>query len=124
MPTPSARATTRHRQAEHTVVRAVSVTAATTAGQVTACSPSLNGAAPTCRQRNHSTVTPAARRRNDGPKRRTAGPSPAGTEDKPATLGYTGRQGHKVQPCGWGTEPAATAARGEPALTRPQWPPD
>src|SRR5437868_1820514 len=73
MPMPSARATTRHRQAEHTVVRAVSVTAATTACQVTARSPSLNGTAPTCRPRNHSTVTPAARRSNDGPKRRTAG---------------------------------------------------
>ena len=33
-----------------------------------------------CRPRNHSTVTPAARRSNDGPKRRTAGPIPAGTE--------------------------------------------
>src|SRR6185312_7931544 len=73
MPTPRARATTRQRQAEHTVVRAVSVTAATTAGQVTARSPSSNGAAPTSRTRNHSTVTPAARRSNDGPKRRTAG---------------------------------------------------
>src|SRR5690348_8135692 len=87
MPTPSARATTRHRQAEHTVVRAVSVTAATTAGQVTARSPSLNGAAPTCRQRNHSMVRPTARRSNEGPKRRTAGPIPAGTEYKPATPG-------------------------------------
>src|SRR5205814_1136075 len=67
MPTPSARATTRHRQAEHTVVRAVSVTAATTAGQVTARSPSLNGAAPTCRARNHSTVTPPASRSNGAP---------------------------------------------------------
>src|SRR5690242_16919179 len=85
MPTPSARATTRHRQAEHTVVRAVSVTAATTAGQLTARSPSLNGAAPTCRPRNHSTVTPPARRSNDGPKRRAAGPILAGTEYKPAT---------------------------------------
>src|SRR6185437_12405573 len=85
MSTPSARATTRHRQAEHTVVRTVSVTAATIAGQVTARSPSLNGAAPTCRQRNHSTVTPAAKRSNEGPKRRTAGPIPAGTEYKPAT---------------------------------------
>src|SRR5437764_1731165 len=85
MSAPSARATTRHRQAEHTVVRAVSVTAATTAGQVTARSPSLNGAAPTCRARNHSTVTPTASRSNGGPKRRTAGPIPAGTEYKPAT---------------------------------------
>src|ERR1700691_4304875 len=85
MSTPSARATTRHRQAEHTVVRTVSVTAATTACQVTARSPSLNGAAPTCRARNHSTVTPAARRSNDGPKRRTAGPIPAGTEYRPTT---------------------------------------
>src|SRR6478609_6138903 len=85
MSTPSARATTRHRQAEHTVVRAVSVTVATTACQVTARSPSSNGAAPTCRPRNHSTVTPAARRSNDGPKRRTAGPIRAGTDFKPAT---------------------------------------
>src|SRR5215831_4686129 len=85
MPTPSARATTRHRQAEHTVVNTVSVTAATTACQVTARNPSLNGAAPTCRPRNHSTVTPAASRSNDGPQRRTAGPIPAGTEYKPAT---------------------------------------
>src|SRR5262245_38228845 len=91
MSTRSARATTRHRQAEHTVVRAVSMTAATTAGQVTARSPSLNGAAPTCRPRNHSTVTPTARRSNDGPKRRTAGPISAGTEYKPATTGYTAR---------------------------------
>src|SRR5215472_3545756 len=85
MPTPSARATTRHRQAEHTVVRTVSVTAATTAGQVAARSPSLKGAAPTCRARNHSTVTPAAKRSNGGPKRRAAGPIPAETEYKPAT---------------------------------------
>src|SRR5712671_5288118 len=85
MPTPSARATTRHRQAEHTVVRTVSVTAATTACQVTARSPSLNGAAPTCRPRNHSTVTPATRRSNDGPKRRTAGPIPTRTECRNAT---------------------------------------
>ena len=47
MSTPRARATTRHRHAEHTVVKAVSVTAATTACQVTARSPSSNGAAPT-----------------------------------------------------------------------------
>ena len=85
MPAPSAPATTRHRQAEHTVVRAVSVTAASTACQVTARSPSPNGAAPTSRTRNHSTATPAARRSNDGPKRRTAGPIPAGTEYKDAT---------------------------------------
>src|SRR5258707_12069195 len=91
MPMPSARATTRHRQAEHTVVRAMSVTAATTACQVTARSPSSNGAAPTCRTRNHSTVTPAARRSNSRPNRRTAGPIPTGSECRGATPGYTGR---------------------------------
>src|ERR1700683_3892305 len=85
MPTPSARATTRHRQAEQTVVKAVSVTAAKTACQVTARSPSSNGAAPTSRTRNHSTATPAASRSSDGPKRRTAGPIPAGTECRNAT---------------------------------------
>src|SRR5260370_24825535 len=90
MSTPSARATTRHRQAEHTVVRAVRVTAATTACQVTARSPSSNGAAPTRRTRNHSTVTPTARRSNDEPKRRTAGPIPAGPERGNVTPGYTG----------------------------------
>src|SRR5215469_5601090 len=90
MSTPSARATTRHRHAEHTVVRAVSVTAAATACQVTARSPSWNGAAPTWRTRNHSTVTPAARRSDDGPKRRTAGPIQAGTERR-NTTGYTRR---------------------------------
>src|SRR5713101_2881818 len=88
---PSARATTRHRQAEHTVARAMSVTAATTACQVTARSPSSNGAAPTCRTRNHSTVTPAARRSNSRPNRRTAGPIPTGSECGGATPGYTGR---------------------------------
>ena len=85
MSVPSARATTCHRQAEHIVVRAVSVTAATTPCQVTARSPSSNGAAPSSRPRNHSTVTPATRRSNDGPKRRTAGPIPAGTEYKDVT---------------------------------------
>src|SRR5579863_1145069 len=73
MSTPSAWATTRHRQAEHTVVKAVSVTAAPTACQVTERSPSSNGAAPTRRTRNHSTTTPAAKRSNDRPKRRTLG---------------------------------------------------
>jgi hypothetical protein len=86
---PSARATTRHRQAEHTVVRAVSVTAAATAGQVTARRPSSNGAAPTSRTRNHSTVTPAARRANNGPNRRTARPNPTATECTDATHSYT-----------------------------------
>src|SRR5215470_8512261 len=86
MSTASARATTRHRQAEHTVVRTVSVTAATTACQVTARSPSSNGAAPTCRPRNDSTVTPAATRSDEGPKRRTAGPIPTRTECRNATL--------------------------------------
>src|ERR1700691_2301714 len=85
MSTPSALATTRHRQAEHIVVRAVSVTAATTARQVTARSPSSSGVAPTCRTRNHSTATPTARRSKDGPTRRTAGPIPAGTECRNAT---------------------------------------
>src|SRR5437762_13344991 len=105
MSTPSARATTRQRQAEHTVVRTVSVTAATTACQVTARSPSLNGAAPTSRQRNHSTVTPAARRSNEGPKRRTAGPITGGTEREPDTPGDTGRPGT------WFNRPAAAAWR-------------
>src|ERR1700729_1923849 len=104
MLTPSARATTRHRQAEHTVVRTVSVTAATTACQVTARSPSLNGAAPTCRARNQSTVTPPARRSNDGPKRRTAGPIPAGTEYEPITPGYNGPTRDIVQPSGYGSK--------------------
>src|SRR5271155_5500842 len=86
MSAPSARATTRHRQAEPTVVRTVSVTAATTACQVTARSPSSNGAAPSSRPRNHSTATPAARRSSDGPKRRTAGRIlRAGTEYKDLT---------------------------------------
>ena len=91
MPTPSARATTRHRQADHTVVRTVSVTAPATAGQVTARSPSVNGPVPTCRQRNHSTVPPAARRSNAGPNRRTAGPAPTGEERAGGHTGYTGR---------------------------------
>src|SRR5262249_23745523 len=120
MPTPSARATTRHRQAEHTVVRTVSVTAATTACQGTARSPSVNGAAPTCRPRNHSTVTPAARRSNDGPKRRTAGPMPAGTEYKPATpvtrAGWTHRS--TVLPR---QHRGPTAGRGELALPRTRY---
>src|ERR1700722_417529 len=103
MSTPSARATTRHRQAENTVVRTVSVTAAKTACQVTARSPSLNGAAPTCRARNQSTATPPARRSSDGPKRRTAGPIPAGTEYEPITPGYNGPAGHIVQPSGCGS---------------------
>src|SRR5690349_4187305 len=85
MPAPRARATTRHRQAEHTVVRAVSVTAATTPGQVTARSPFSNGAAPTRHPRSHSTVTAAASRSSRGPKRRAAGPTPAGTECRGAT---------------------------------------
>src|SRR5580698_217919 len=85
MPAPSARATTCHRQAEHTVVRAVSVTAATTACQVTARNPSSNGAAPNSRPRNHSTVTPATRRSNEGPKRRTAGPIRSGAGYKDVT---------------------------------------
>jgi len=63
--------------------------AASTAGQVTARSPFSNGAAPTCRQRNHSTQPPAATRSNGGLKRRMAGPTPAGTESKPATPDYT-----------------------------------
>src|SRR5262245_12445343 len=106
---PSALATTRQRQAEHTVVRAVITTAAATAGQVTARSPSLNGAAPTCRQRNHSTVTAAARRRNNSPNRRTAGPIPAGagTECWGATPGYTDRPGTSFnRPAGTGRGPA------------------
>jgi hypothetical protein len=70
MPMPSAWAATRHRQVEHTVVRAVSVTAARTPGQVIARSPSWNGAVPTCRQRNHSTVTAAAKRSNRKPSLR------------------------------------------------------
>src|SRR5215467_3212642 len=90
---PSARAATRHRQAEHTVVRTVSVTAPATAGQVTARSPSLNGPAPTCRQRNHSTVTPPAVRSSAGPDRRTAGPAPAGNKRTEAITVYTGRPG-------------------------------
>src|SRR5260221_1144441 len=69
----------------------MSVTAATTACQVTARSPSSNGAAPTCRTRNHSTVTPAAGRRNSTPNRRPAGPIPAGSECGGATPGYRGR---------------------------------
>src|ERR1700722_9767428 len=85
MSVPSAGATTFHRQAEQMVVRAVSVTAATTPCQVTARSPSSNGAAPNSRPRNHSTVTPAARRSNDEPKRRAAGPIRAGTEHKDVT---------------------------------------
>src|SRR5690242_14160026 len=85
MPAPRARATTRHRQAEHTVVRAVSVTAAATPGQVTARRPFSNGAAPTRHPRNHSTVTPAASRSSSGPKRRAAGPIPAGAECRGAT---------------------------------------
>src|SRR5690348_16232529 len=80
MSVPSARATIRHRQAENIVVRAVRVTAATIPCQVTARSPSSNGVAPNSRPRNHSTVTPATRRSNDGPKRRTAGPIRVGTE--------------------------------------------
>ena len=91
MPTPSARATTCHLQAEQTVVRAVSVTAATTAGQVIARTPSLNGAAPTCRQRNHSTMTPAAGRSNGRPNRRAAGPTLTVTECGEVTPGYPGR---------------------------------
>src|SRR5215467_7743582 len=98
MPTPRARATTRQRHAEHTVVRAVSVTAATTAGQVTARSPSLNGAVPTWRQRNHSTVTAAPRRSNGKPKRRTAGPILIGTEYSDATPGYTDRPDTSFKP--------------------------
>src|SRR6201994_2059442 len=85
MSVPSARATTCHRQAEHRVVRAVSVTVAATPCQVTARSPSSNGAAPNSRPRNHSTVTPAARRSDNGPKRRMAGPIRAGTEYKDVT---------------------------------------
>src|SRR5262245_20408489 len=87
---PSARATTRHRHAEHTVVRAVSAAAATTAGQVTARRPFSNGAAPTSRTRKPSTVTPAVRRSRNGPNRRTARPNPTATEFMDATRGYTG----------------------------------
>src|ERR1700722_1850320 len=93
---PIARAVTRHRQAEHTVVRAVSVTAAAAAGQGNTRSPSLNGAAPTCRQINHSTVTVAARRRNDSPRRRAAGPIPAEGECADVTQGETGAPGTQV----------------------------
>src|SRR5580704_17445737 len=89
MPMPSAWAATRHRQAEHTVVRAVSVTAATTAGQVTARSPSLNGTVPTSRQRNHSTVTVAATRSNGKPRRRSARPIRTGSEYIQAIVGNT-----------------------------------
>src|SRR6202000_825229 len=81
----SARATTCHRQAEQIEVRAVSVTAATTPCRVTARSPSSNGAAPNSRPRNHSTVTPATRRSNNGPKRRRPDPIRAGTEYKDVT---------------------------------------
>src|SRR5580704_11684629 len=97
---PSARATTRHRQAEHTVVKAVSVTAATTAGQVTARRPSSNGAAPTSRSRNQRTVTAAATRSNGKPRRRTTGliPTGTGTECWRATPAYNGSAGHIVQP--------------------------
>src|SRR5271167_1187087 len=80
MSAPSARATTCHRQAEHTVVAAVSVTRTATPCQVTARSPASNGAAPNLRPRNHSTATAATRRSNDGPKRRTTGPIRAGAE--------------------------------------------
>src|ERR1051326_8421483 len=88
MPAPSARATTHHRHAEHTVVRAVSVTAARIAGQVTARSPSMNGPVPTFRQRNHRTVTAAARRSSAGPNRRAAGAGTAG-EDRGAAITVT-----------------------------------
>src|SRR5262249_36504344 len=99
MPAPSARATTRHRQAEHTVVRTVSVTAPATAGQVTARTPSRNGPAPTCRQRNHSTVPPPARRSNAGPNRRraggrAAGPAPAETARTGATTNTRASRAH------------------------------
>src|ERR1700753_4118302 len=86
MSAPSARSPTCHRQAQHSVVRAVRVTAATTPGQVTARSPSSNGAAPSSRPRNHKTVTPAARRSDGGPNRRAAGPIRAGTEYTDVTL--------------------------------------
>src|ERR1700733_4121822 len=110
MPTPRARATTRHRQAEHTVVRAESMTAATTACQVTARSPSLTAPAPICRPRNHRTVTPAARRSNDGPKRRTAGPIPAGTECRNATRVTRPGRAHSSA-AGCGNMPAAVNQR-------------
>ena len=114
---PSARATIRHRQAEHAVVRTVSVTAARTAGQVTALSPSRNGAAPACRPRRHSTVTPAARRSADGPKRRTAGPIPAGKECANAEADYTSRMVKEFE------RPAAMASGPAEGIGEPPSPP-